>query len=126
MGNKLFGVDIAGLVHEHISLGVLPAILRTYSTQPAQGSTLLSPPNKEPTNNDCRGFVETFEQDIDEVNGEPVQEDDRMIVLIGDSLPAGIIPKKNDEIDIEGLTFKVLSIADRDPAAATYTLHARR
>jgi len=126
MGNKLFGVDIAGIVHEHVSPGVLPAVLRTYSSESPSGGTLLSAPEKTSSNNDCRGFVEMFEQDIDEVNGEKIQEDDRKIVLIGDSLPDDIIPKKNDEIDIEGLTFKVLSIADRDPAAATYTIHARR
>ena len=130
MGNKLFGVDIAGLINTHVGPGVLAAVLRTFSSAPADGGTILSAPVLTPTNNDCRGFVETFEQDIEEVNGEAIQEDDRMIVLIGDSLPAGVIPAKGNEIDIQDVdsldkTFKVLSIVERDPAAATYTIHAR-
>lgn len=128
MGNNLFGVNISGLIHKHVSPGVLKAVLRKFTDEDATGTgaSILSPKTKTPVNHDCNGFVETFDQDVDNVNGTPIQEDDRQVIIIGDSLPAGIIPKKNDEIDIEGSTFKVLALIERDPDAATYNLHVRK
>jgi len=125
MGNKLFGIDIAKIIDKNISKGVLPAVLTRLSDQEkAADAPLLAPPTKTPKEYGCRGFTDDFK--IEQIDGIQIQEDDRKIVLIGDSIEGGIIPAKGDTIFIESTLFQVLSILERDPAAATYTIHVRR
>ena len=122
-GNNLFGVDIAGLINQHVSVGVLDLTLRRFTNQPR--GDILDAPISVPTNYSGKGFIEMFANDLDSVNGNQIQEGDRQIILIGNSIEGGAIPKRHDEVDIEGDTYKVLSLIDRDPDKATYTVHAR-
>ena len=99
MGNKLFGINVSGLINQHVGPGVLLGVLRKFPKSSTQKSSVLAPPPlADPVPHNFRGFVETFDIDTDTVNGTPIQEDDRQIIIIGDSLPAGVVPVKNDEI----------------------------
>lgn len=127
MGNELFGVDIAGLIHQHISPGVNRVVLRQFTNQKRAG--ILEPPIPRPSDNECRGFIEHFADD--KIDNQNILRDDRIVTIIGDSLPDGVIPKTDDRVTVyedgvaEPPVYRVLDLIDRDPAAATYQIHAR-
>lgn len=126
MGNKLFGVDIAGIVAKHVGPGVLDAQI----TREAQG-TQRTPGNltgglikAAPVSWPCKGFWEDF-------TGTPppgveIEANDRKAILIGDTIPPAALPLKlDDKITIEGQSLFMVKVLARDPAAATYTLLCR-
>ncbi len=128
MGNKLFGVNISKIIKDNIAPGVLKATLtRVSSEQDQEAGSLTGPSKTTPKVHKCRGFTENFSlrQIGTEINGVKIKSDDRKIILIGDTLPKGVVPQAGDKVFIESQTFKVLGMLARDPAAATYTIHAR-
>jgi hypothetical protein len=48
----------------------------------------------------------------------------RVILILGDSVASGVVPKVNDRLVFEGVTSTVLWV-ERDPDAATYTVAVR-
>lgn len=125
MGTELFGVDIAGILADAFD-GQLPEV--TITRRPAgarQAGNLtggLQP--GAPIVRTCAGFFEDF-------TGTPppsieLELNDRKAVLIGDTIPADILPfRLNDEITIEGETLFNVKVLSRDPAAAVYMLLCR-
>ena len=125
MGNRLFGVDIAGIVAAKIGPGVLAAtITRRASTGARQAGNLTGGLVKAgPQSWLCRGFWEDF---TGTPPGIELELNDRKAVLIGNTIPRDALPlQKNDEITIEGLTLFVVKQLSRDPAAAVFTLLCR-
>lgn len=124
MGNRIFGTDIAGLVAKHIGPGVLPVVL----TEPVRGGR--DPDNLTggrvalpPVVHAARGFWEDF-------TGMPppgveILLDDRKGIILGDTLPAGVVPGRGWKITIEGVTLTIVKLVSRDPAAAVYTYQCR-
>lgn len=71
----------------------------------------------------CKGFVDDFKDAY--VNGTTVKITDRKIIILGASLPDGIVPTAEDEIIAEGITFKIVANGVlRDPAGATFECQA--
>lgn len=123
MGNKLFGIDIAGIVHANVSPGLLKAtLIREVSTNHETRAN--AAPTKTYPEYPCRGIVTTFSMKDRKDNAE-ILATDAKIMIIGDSLRGGIEPEAEDSVRIEGKTYKVLQIIDRDPAKATFTLWGR-
>ena len=131
MTNGLFevdGVDVAGLVAEHLGPRVLPAALLKPGApggrDPDNPTRVL--PDGAPTSHPCRGFIEDFRSaDID---GTLIKAGDRKITLLAGTLPAGVVPDcgvGRDRITIEGGTWTAHRLVSRDPAAATYVIQAR-
>jgi hypothetical protein len=123
MGNKLFGVDIAGIIHGAMSSGLLPATL-THRTPGVRGadSTAGTQPNE--TTHTCRGFIDDYKKG--EVDGTLVLVGDKKILLIGDSISPAVVPEPGDAITIEGEDYRITNPVERDPAAATYVCQGRR
>jgi hypothetical protein len=71
----------------------------------------------------CSGFVSTF--DAFQIDGALIRAEDRKVSLFASTLTAGIVPEPNDKITIDGLTYGVVSILERDPAAVMFTCHGR-
>ena len=120
---KLFGVDIASEVNKAMGAGLLPATL----TKNTPGTRDSANPTGGKTNDTgtfaCRGFIEDY--DVKFVNGTTILETDRKVLLLGASLPVGIIPSGGDAVTIEGATYNIVHVK-RDPAAATYTCQVRK
>ena len=57
--------------------------------------------------------------------GVTFELNDRIALLIGDTIPAGGLPKRNDAITIEGMTLYSVQQIGRDPAAAGYRFLCR-
>lgn len=119
MGNELFGVDIAGLIAQEIGPGVLDAQLIKVEPGTRNPSDPTAGTQPVETNHPCKGFID--KQKNNTRGGTLTQQDQKVVVLIGDTLPEGIIPESVDKISIEGQTFTITGEIDRDPAAATYT-----
>ena len=114
---RLFGLDIAGLVHQAMSPG-LPTLTLV---KVARGTRMSTTPTAgtNPTNATYpgRGFMDSYRSY--EIDNTIITADSRKIVIIGGSLPTGIVPELGDQIVLEGVTWTIESVR-RDPAAATY------
>ena len=76
------------------------------------------------TNHACKGFIDVFTDKW--VNGTTVKIDDHKIVILGASLPTGIVPEPGDKITAEGKVYVIVKDGvTRDPAGATYECQSR-
>lgn len=131
MGNGLFdnyGVDIAGLVNEHLSPGLLPAVLRKWGT-PTGGARpsgqLTKPPARgSDTVHTARGLISDFDPNEFQTS-QLLEAGDRKVMLIAESISPPAEPKGGDTVEIEGVNYRVARVLKRDPAGATYVLQVR-
>jgi hypothetical protein len=124
MGSELFGVDIAGLVADAMGGQLFPVTI-TRNTEGERDPDDLTggKPRVPATVTGIDGFWEDFTRDPPP--GVEVQLGDRKAVLIGDTIPAGGHPKRDDAITIEGQTLFMVQLMSRDPASAVYTYLCR-
>lgn len=118
---KLLGVDIAKEIHKALSPRLLPLFLIKLSPG-TRGTSLTA--GIEPVEDSYagRGFISDY---LDRhINGTSVVTGDRKVNIIGNSLPARIIPISGDRVTIEGFTYNIVRVT-RDPAAAMYTCQVR-
>lgn len=123
MGQRLFGVNISGLIKQFVAPGVLDATLVKVAPGTRTPGSLTAGTNPTTTNYACRGFIDS--QRVQFADGAAVKEGRKMVVLIGDTIDSGsgVAPAPGDRIIIEGTTYVIPEggTIDRDPAAATYT-----
>ena len=122
MGNKLFGVDIAGIINANIGPGVNDAILIKVSPGTRTPGSLTGGTNPTTTNHACKGFLDSLRKK--HMEASLTQEGDILINLVGDSIAGGQVPQPGDRITIRGATYNVVSV-DVDPADALYECVAR-
>lgn len=124
MGAELFGVDIAGIIADNMA-GQLFAVTVTRYTEGERDADNLTggKPQTPATVTGIDGFWEDFTRDPPA--GVELELGDRKAVLIGDSIPAGGHPLKNDAITIEGETLFMVQLISRDPASAVYVYQCR-
>jgi hypothetical protein len=126
MGNKLFGVDIAKLIKQHVAPGLLDATLHSKSQGSRTPGDLLAGPTVTTTPYVCKGFIDT--QKVRFSDGTVVRAGSKVVVLIGDTINNGdTAPQPGDEITIEGTKYIIPEDGkiDRDPAAAQYECEVR-
>lgn len=124
MGNELFGVDIAGIVADNMGGQLLAVTVERYTEGARQPGNLTGGRPKVPTTvTGISGFWEDFT--ADPPPGVEVELGDRKAVLIGDTIPAGGHPLRNDAITIEGVTLYMVKLIERDPAAAVFVYQCR-
>lgn len=122
MSIELFGIDIAGIVDDNISDGVLPATLTKVTDGTRDSNNLAGGLNPVETPYSARGFIDSYTDD--QINNTTILRNDRQITLIGNSIEGLQIPATGDIITIEGSAFDIINVT-RDPAAATYVCQAR-
>lgn len=119
----LFGLDIAGIINDSISsaggvldLTLIKTVQGVRKANPTEGyeTTVTSHP--------CNGFKD--EKKAGRKGQTMTKQEESIVVILGDSLPAGTIPEQGDQITIEGETLRIDEIPKRDPAAATYSCRA--
>lgn len=131
MGNGLFanfGVDIAGLINENLSPGLLPV---TLAIPGASGSRSPGELSKGPAAGADvsylgRGLIEDFTP-IEFQSSQLLEAGDRKLLIIAESFSPALPedPGSADTATIEGRTYRVARTLSRDPAAATYVLQVR-
>ena len=123
MGNPLFGVDIAGIIADKVAPGLLDAVITKQRRAARDPNNPTQGRPATPAAFNCKGFWEDFAPA--DVDGTNIMLNDRKALLIGDTIPDGGIPQKQDSITIEGQTLVVHRLISRDPAAAAYIYHCR-
>ena len=122
MGNKLFGVDIAGALNT--ALGPLLPSMTLTKVLPGTRSASDPSAGTQPTSRayPCKGILDTYR--TSQIDQTIVKQGDRKALLLGDSLPSGVVPAPGDTVTAEGAVFTVVAV-ERDPDAATYTCQVR-
>lgn len=129
MSNGLFaadGLDIPALIHEHLSPRLLDAVLIKPGAAGERDPDhpTRAPVPGAPTEHKARGFTEDFS--VRSIDGKNVIVGDRKVTLIANSIEGGVEPDAGkDRVRIEGRTYAVHRIIERDPAGATFLLHVR-
>lgn len=124
MGNKLFGVNISGIIKTTIAPGLLPVVVVRNVEGDRDPDNLTGGRPKTPTTvKGIRGIWEDLPKFPPA--GVTFELNDRIAMLIGDTIPAGGLPLRNDAITIEGLTLYSVQQLSRDPAAAAYRFLCR-
>lgn len=123
MGNNLFNANISGLLAKHLG----PKLAQMYLIKVVPGTRDTTDPSAGlPLTRrtvPCKGILEDFK--LSQIDGTIIQKGDRMALILGDTLPKGIVPEANDEFKAEGKVHTVVGIPTRDPDAASYILQLR-
>ena len=114
---NIFGADIAGVIAG--ALGELvfsQTLVKSVTTRdPSDATKVIIVKTEHPH----RGFIDNYRNE--NMRGTSVRITDHKIVILGATLPAGIVPEPGDSIIAEGKTFVIKTDGVmRDPAAATY------
>ena len=120
MGTKLFGIDVAAIVKGAMAQGLLSVRLLRETVGPLDEADPTAEPVVSYRSFPCRG-VEIDSTD-DRAVGTQVRQGSRLVLIIGDTLPRGVIPVPGDRIQILGETLEIVGDGVvTDPARATYT-----
>ena len=126
MGNILFGIDIAGLIDQEISPGLLSGTL-TAIREGDRGADPTAGRTKTTTTHTFRGFIAPYEED--RIDGSTIRRGDKRVTLIGDSISPREVPQRGDKISIgdvdQDQDLNVIELVGRDPAAAHYIVQVR-
>jgi hypothetical protein len=127
MGNELFGIDLAGILADALGDGLLDVTITRYVYGERDPNALTRGRSRTPVIFECKGFWEDYADDAPP--GITVEVGDRKAVLLGDTIPAGGIPQKNDMITVHeeagDSSLYVWLLQSRDPAAAVYVFQCR-
>ena len=121
---KLFGVDVSGQIHKHISPGIFDATLTKKVAGTRTAADLAGGTNPVSTDYAARGVVSDY-TDF-QMQNSLIRKGDRQILLTGDSIASAKVPVPGDRITIQGSTYVIVSRGvTSDPANAQYTCHCR-
>lgn len=119
----LFGIDIAGTIADAMGDGLLPCTLHKVTsgtrsaTDPTAGLSVVE--RAVP----CRGILEHFRSS--QIDGELVKVGDRRGLILGGTLPSGVVPEEDDYFTCESTRMRIVRIIDRDPAGASWQIQLR-
>jgi hypothetical protein len=118
----LFGLDIAGLVADGIAGagGLVPGVLTKVTVAARNPADPTAARVATPISHDFDGFVERLTST--RRSGSSVFEAGEYVSILGATINPPAVPGPGDTILIEGTTYTVEALADRDPAAALYVL----
>lgn len=122
MGQKIFGVDIAGIVANTFKGNLNTGILIKVSYADRDSNNLTAA-NQLTNNYNFDGIAVKYDDRL--INGTSIMSGDRQIIIIAGTLQSGIVPEVSDQITIDGSTYTLI-VVDIDPAEATYTCQGRR
>lgn len=114
---------IDGALTQALGDGVLPASLIKPGGRVSNGRGGWTD-NGSPQEHACRGLLTNYSDFVRNASAGAITIRDRKALIMGASLPAGVVPSEGDKLQIGGASWTILSVA-RDPAAATYKLHLR-
>ncbi|KFH18426.1 hypothetical protein ELZ19_06730 [Brucella abortus] len=121
---KLFGVDIARTINREIAAagGVLPGVLTKKTAGTRTPGQLTRGNNPSTSTHSFRGFVET---EGERRSGSSVPTSNAVVSILGASVLPAAVPEVNDVAAIDGGTYELLELLERDPASALYRFRAQ-
>lgn len=118
---NLFGLDIAGIINSEIARagGVLSGTLTRTVPGTRTGGSLTAGTNPTETTHSFKGFAETKE---DRRSGQIGAQSMAVVTVLGASL--SVVPEVNDRALLDGVTYTLVELLSRDPAAAVFEFRA--
>lgn len=118
---NLFGLNIAGIINSEIASagGVLSGTLTRTVPGTRTGGSLTAGTNPTETTHPFKGFAETKEN---RRSGQIGAQSMAVVTILGASL--SVVPEVNDSVLLEGVTYVLVELLSRDPAAAVYEFRA--
>ncbi len=126
---KLISGYIRGQIAKYLGPQVLEATLIDMTPGTRNPVAVSAGTNPTPISYPCNGFTKGMER---QVAGTIVKESDRRIVLLGGTLPEGIIPEPGDKITIDSGTYRIIGGSDQgegvdfDADKALFKCHGRK
>lgn len=125
MGVKLFGQDISGAVKRAMAAGLPQARLRRPTISPVDAGAPTAQPAVSFRSYPCRAFEDSSAETRRQATA--VQASERLVLIIGDTLPRGVAPLPGDRIVLLGEELEIVGDGvTTDPARATYLCACRR
>lgn len=125
MGNNLFGANISGVLAQALGPGLLPATLIKVTEGSVDPNNITGPKiGGGEVSYSCRGFIEDYNDSL--IDGTRIEQGDKKVMLLGDTIASGKIPEQSDRVVIEGIDRVIIGPVKRDPDAATYILQVRQ
>lgn len=120
---KLFGIDIAKTVANSLkAAGNLQTCTLTHSVRGSRTSgQLTGGTNPTSTTHTCQGFVETRTKHR---SGTLVAEPMSVVTIIGHTISPTVAPSLGDTVLVDGTTWTLNELIERDPASAVYEFKA--
>lgn len=124
MGQKLFGVDLSGIVAKSIGKGLPSVTLVKVTTGTREPGNQAGGTQPTTVSYLCKGLEVELEQRF--IDGDMVKITDVAVLLLGDTIDSGnVVPQAGDRVISDGKTRSVVRLLERDPAKATYLLAVR-
>lgn len=122
---KLFGIDIAKVINTKITKagGLAPGVLTKVTSGARTPGDLTGGTNPTETVHTFQGFLEAGQVRMPSTR---VILSGTFITVLGASVLPIAEPTAKDKIEIEGETYEIKEVVDRDPAAATYVVRVER
>ena len=114
----LLDTDWAAIALEAFGDLVLDGTLTAVRPVPRDSDASWTEPSVIETDHAFRGFIKTLTSAARQSTSVPLAGE--AVLIIGNSLPAGVVPQIDDRIRMESRDFRVVHVR-RDPAAALYT-----
>ncbi|MAO65054.1 MAG: hypothetical protein CL666_08640 [Balneola sp.] len=118
---SIFGVDIQGIVSDAFSGQLKPVTLTRENKGDYDPPTDSYRDGADPDTYTTEGIVEDWAAYL--VESGAVEANTRKILMI--AKPLGTEPKQGDTITIEGDSYMVVGIPERDPDTATWVVQGR-
>lgn len=113
----LFGVDIAQEIADAFAGQLVTGTLVKVTPGTRTPGSLTGGTNPTPANYAFEGFLDNGSEK--RVAGLAPLDGEFMSIL-GNSLTSGIVPAVNDRATLDGKTYTLVELVERDPAAALY------
>lgn len=122
----VFGLNIAQIVNDAITAagGLVDGTLTKQAIGQRDPDNLTAGPAVTTASHAFKGFAET-RMSPRLAAGSDVPQSDAVISILGASVAPPAVPEANDEVTIENTTYLLLSLRERDPAAALYVFNAQ-
>lgn len=118
MGNNLFGARIAEKIAAALGSRLLAGQLVRVTQSELDTTDPAATPTEITRRFPFRGIYDNFDQRRFGDTG--IREGSRIVLILGATLPANVVPRTDDRVTLEGETTTIVGPVIRDPDRATY------
>ena len=117
-GNNLFNARIAEKINAALGSLLLEGTLRKITYSAFNPADPTASPTQTVVTHTFKGIFDLYDQR--RFGDTAIKTGERIVLLLGESLPHGVLPEVDDEIVLEGDTVKIVGPIVRDPDKASY------
>lgn len=115
---KLLSGFIAKQLGKYMGKQVLPATLIKLTNTTRTTGAVSGGLHPTETSYAARGWIEKWSGE--RIPGSTARREARQVALLGATIAGGQVPIVNDKVTIEGTTYRITEVPERDPDAAVW------